>query len=676
MRSFSYLKALVLFGPALLGAAVGDFPGSRSVFSPDGRNAFRITIRERLHPHPPGDRLYFSVLRDGREILLDSPFGLDFKDHEPLGRDLEIVGESRTIVDETWETVAGKNRRVRNFYNEIRISMREKAESGRLLEWIVRAYDEGLAFRYHLPEQESLQKFRLAAERSEFHFAENHACWAARFGGFRSHQESEYEKTKIGSLSVSEPAGLPLLIQVGDTCWLALAEAGLSDWAGMYLASAGTAANALVTALSPRLDEPGVVVRSGTPRLSPWRVLMVSDAPCGLVESDLILNLNEPCAIGDVSWIRPGKSAWDRWWSGSYAPDADFEVGMNTATLKYYTDFAAEMGWEYVLVDWFWYGNPFQGDFQPVKDADITKPVPELDLQELIRYAKSKKVGVWLWLEWSHADRQMDEAFALYEKWGISGVKIDFMARDDQDMVRFYERTLKKAAEHRLLVDFHGAYKPTGLSRTFPNFITQEGVLGNEYNKWSSRVTPEHNVTLPFTRMLAGPMDYTPGGFRNATRDQFRVVGGDAPAPFVMGTRCHQLAMLVVYESPFQVLCDSPYNYRRSLQGLDFLKIVPAAWDEIRCLSGRVGEFVVIARRSGKDWFIGAMTGWDSRNLEIPLFFLDRGTYEARIWSDAPDSDVYPDRLARENRTVKRNEKISLRLASGGGSVIQLTPKQ
>jgi alpha-glucosidase len=674
MRSFSCLTGWALLGLALTLAAAAASVVPHSVFSPDGRIEVRVCVRERLHPFPPGERLYFSVLRDGREILLDSPFGLDFKDHPPLGRDLEILGESRTSGDETWEMTAGKNRIVRNVYHEIRLSIKEKGSSGRVFDWIVRAYDDGVAFRYHLPAQEALREFRLAAERSEFHFADNAVCWAARFGGFRTHQESEYERTRIGSLPVSEPVGLPLLVQVSDSCWAALSEAGLSDWAGMYLSFAGAQANALVTMLSPRLDEPGVVVRSATPRDSPWRVLMIADSPGGLVESDLILNLNEPCALPDVSWIRPGRSAWDRWWSGSYAPDADFEVGMNTATMKYYADFAAEMGWEYVIVDWFWYGNPFFGDFQPVQDADITKPVPELDLPELIRYAKSKKVGVCLWLEWSHAERQMDEAFALYEKWGIAGVKIDFMARDDQEMVRFYEKTLKKAAEHRLLVDFHGAYKPTGLRRTYPHFITQEGVLGNEYNKWSSRVTPEHNVTLPFTRMLAGPMDFTPGGFRNVSREHFRVVGGDAPAPFVMGTRCHQLAMLVVYESPLQVLCDSPYNYRQSPQGLDFLKIVPTAWDETRCLAGRVGDFVVMARRAGRDWFIGAMTDWDARELEIPLSFL-KGVYEARIWKDAPDSDAYPDRLARENRIFKPNEKISLRLASGGGSVIRLTPK-
>jgi alpha-glucosidase len=253
-------------------------------------------------------------------------------------------------------------------------------------------------------------------------------------------------------------------------------------------------------------------------------------------------------------------------------------------------------------------------------------------------------------------------------------VKIDFMARDDQDMVRFYERTLQKAAEHRLLVDFHGAFKPTGFQRTYPNYITQEGVLGNEYNKWSDRVTPDHCLTLPFTRMLAGPMDFTPGGFRHAGKDRFKTVGGDAPAPFVMGTRAFQLAMLVVYESPLQVLCDSPYNYRHSPAGLDFLKAVPTTWDETRVLSGQVGDWVAIARRSGRDWYVGAMTDWDPRTLDIPFGFLGPGMFRLKVWGDAPDSDVYPDRIQEEERTVRSVDAAKAVMASGGGWVARISP--
>jgi alpha-glucosidase len=246
------------------------------------------------------------------------------------------------------------------------------------------------------------------------------------------------------------------------------------------------------------------------------------------------------------------------------------------------------------------------------------------------------------------------------------------MNRDDQEMVNFYHLVAKKAAEHKLLVDFHGAYKPTGTGRTWPNQITREGVMGNEYNKWSNRVTPEHCLTLPFTRMLTGPMDFTPGGFRHGTQSTFKVVGGDAPAPMVMGTRCFQLAMMVVYDSPLQVLCDSPYALRNSPAGLDFLKIVPTTWDQTKVLDGQVGRFIAVARRSGSDWYIGSMADWAGRRLEVPLDFLGQGTFEATIWSDAPDANDHPENLVKETRSVTAKDKIAVRMASGGGQVIHL----
>jgi alpha-glucosidase len=401
-------------------------------------------------------------------------------------------------------------------------------------------------------------------------------------------------------------------------------------------------------------------------------VILLGQRPGDLIESDLIDNLNPPCAIEDTSWIKPGRCAWDWWWCGRYAPDVNVPLGSNTATMKYFIDFAAEMGWEYQLVDWHWYGAPFKPDWTPDPNCSITRSNPDINIPDLVAYAKTKGVRLLLWLQWVHADRQLDEAFALYQKWGIAGVKIDFMDRDDQEMVNFYHRVVKKAAEHQLLVDFHGAYKPTGTSRTWPNLITREGVMGNEYNKWSDRVTPEHCLTLPFTRMLTGPMDFTPGGFRNASQGQFKVVGGDAPAPIVMGTRCFQLAMMVVYDSPLQVLCDSPYAYRQSPAGLDFLKVVPTTWDRTRVLHGQVGEFITVARQHGKNWFIGSMTNWTARSLEIPLDFLGEGDFEATIWADALDASDHPENLVKEIRPVMAKDKIEAHLASGGGQVIYI----
>ena len=628
-----------------------------TVSSPDGRILVHLSVKEKLDPYPSGTRLYYSVSVDGREILLDSPFGIDFKDMPPIARNLAIKGQLRRSISETWKPVYGKSSLVLDHCNELRLSLEETREPGRHFEFIVRAYDDGIAFRYFLPAQPSLGNFLLTSERSEFHFAGNHTVWAARYDTFVSHQENEFDRISLSRITPANIVGLPLTIEIDKSTYVALTEADLTDWAGMYLTALGNQPNALVATLSPLPTMPGVLVRSTAPRYSPWRAIMIGGTPGALIESNLILNLSEPCALADTTWIKPGRSAWDRWWSGDYAPDANFKVGMNTQTMHYFTQLAADMGWEYVLVDWHWYGDPEKAD------ADITRSAQDVDIPAIVRYARDRNVKVLLWLRWNHAERQMEEAFPLYEKWGIAGVKIDFMQRDDQEMVNFYDKTVKLAAKHRLLVDFHGAYKPTGMRRTWPNLITREGVLGNEYNKWSSRVTPEHNVTLPFTRMLAGPMDFTPGGFRHATKANFRPQDS---APFVMGTRAHQLAMMVVYESPLQVLCDSPYAYRNQ-KGTEFLKVVPTIWDATRVLNGEIGEYVTIARRSGDRWFLGSMTNSTPRELDVALDFLEEGQYQLHLFRDAAESAEYPDSLEEERREFRSGDKLHMKLAPAGG---------
>jgi alpha-glucosidase len=471
-----------------------------------------------------------------------------------------------------------------------------------------------------------MDKFKLASERSEFHFPPEQSVWVADYGSFRSHQETEFIRTKISEINPGTIIGCPLLVQLDDV-WLALTEANLTDWAGVYFTRTGTAANAVVTLLSPRLDEPEVAVICQPPRNSPWRTLLIGQKPGDLIESNLNVNLNEPLAIEDPSWITPGISAWDRWWPGGYAPDfKDGQVGMSTDSMKYFVDFAAEMDWEYQLVDWTWYGPPFDPNYpfglvgNPT--ADLSRSIPEIDIPGLVKYAADKGVRILVWLDWDNADKQMEKAFPVYEKWGVAGVKVDFMQRDDQKMVNYYHRLVKLAAKHKLTVDFHGAYKPTGFRRTFPNLLNREGVLGNEYNKWSSRITPEHNVTIPFTRMLCGPIDFTPGGFRHKSQGTFRAVGSDEPGPFVMGTRAHQLAMFVIFESPLQVAPDSPYSYRMSPAGLDFLKVVPTTWDDSKVLDGFPGQFIIMARKSGEDWLLGGMNADQPREVVLSLQFL------------------------------------------------------
>jgi alpha-glucosidase len=454
---------------------------------------------------------------------------------------------------------------------------------------------------------------------------------------------------------------VPLLVET-PAAWVAITESDLYDWAGLWLNRVATSSNTpgavtLAARLAPRPEGQGLV-QSAFPRQSPWRTLLVARQPGQLIESDLVNNLASPCRLQDPSWIRPGMMAWDHWWSG--------DVKMDTATLKEYVQLAADMGWPYQLVDWQWYG-PYN---KPT--ASITNINPAVDMDELRRFAKEKGVRLWLWLYWADVDRNdaYKHAFALYEQWGIAGVKIDFMNRDDQEIVNWYEKLTKAAAEHHLMINFHGAYKPTGMIRTYPNQVTREGVLGNEYNRWSARVTPEHKLTLPFTRFLAGPADFTPGGFLNRQPEQFKP---DEKAAQVQGTRSAELALFVVYDSPVCCVCDHPSHYRNQ-PGADFLKIVPTVWDDTRVLEAAVGERLVMARRSGDHWFLGALTDRNARDIPVKLEFLGSGSWKARIWKDAPDSDIAAEHLVTEERTVTGADVLNLHLARAGGAVIRFEP--
>jgi alpha-glucosidase len=650
-----------------------------TVTSPDQKIEVTLSIKELLEPYPAGNWFYYAVSLNGKPIITDSPFRLDFKGMPPFAQNLTIKEEKRLTFNETWQPLLGTHKEIVNHFNELQVSLSESSAPHRTIHLLIRAFNDGVALRYSIPEQPAISAFKLAKEYTSFNFPHDATVWAANYESFTTHQESEYLKTRLSALHSGAIIGCPLLIQL-PYAWVALTEANLTDWAGLYFTKNPAVMNGTLSLLSPRLDEPDVAVISQAPRVSPWRVIMINEKAGGLIESNIISNLNDPCRIEDPSWIESGLSAWDRWWCGSYAPDFKGILGVDNASMKYFIDFAAEMGWEYQLVDWYWYGMPFD-PAKPLGAAEnpavsIIKQAKEIDIPELVQYGKKKGVKILIWLDWFHADKEMEAAFPLYEQWGVAGVKVDFMARDDQQIVNFYHRLVKLAAKHHLIVDFHGAYKPTGFRRTWPNLITREGVLGNEYNKWSDRITPTHNVTLPFTRMLCGPMDYTPGGFRNKNVDDFRVVGGDAPGPFVMTTRAQQLAMFVVYESPLQVACDGPYNYRTNPAGLEFLKAVPTSWDDSKVLDGFPGDFILMARLSGKEWFVGGMTNETARSVTFPLAFLGSGNYIAKIYSDAEETAEYPDHLQVTEKKVTAKEILTINMASGGGFVIQLIPTE
>jgi alpha-glucosidase len=636
------------------------------VFSPDKSIHLKCWIADSL-----AGEIQYAVFFNNEELLMPSGIELAFKGQTSVKNHLKVVNIKQHEEDETWERVWGKRKVVRNAYNELKLEMEEKTEPQRKINLYFRVFNDGLALRYELPNQKGLDTIMLANEKISYNFNHDHTIWATFWNTFHLSQEKEFPRSRLSDIKPGNIVGTPLLIKAGENAWMALLEANVTDWpcAGF---TAGNSALSVVSTLAPLPDDSTLSVRTTKQRLSPWKVMMIGDHPGRFIESDILQNLNEPCALKDVSWIRPGIAAWDWWWCGSYAPDAGFKLGSNTQTMKYFIDFAAEMDWEYQLVDWHWYGEPFRPDGSFNLEADITRMSPEINIPELVEYAAGKGIRIILWLLWPNVEKQMDEAFALYEKWGVAGVKIDFMDRNDQEMVNFYHRVARTAARHHLLVDFHGAYVPDGFSRTYPNLITREGVLGNEYNKWSDRVTPEHCLTIPFTRMLAGEMDFTPGGFLNAHPGQFMVVGGDSPAPMVMGTRCFQLAMLVVYESALQVFCESPYNVRNQ-PGSEFLKDIPATWDETDVIEGYPGESIAIARRSGDVWYVAGMST-SRKTFNIRLDFLKENIYHVITWCDATDSEVNPRNLTREEKVVNSEGTLTFDVVPNGGFTAILTP--
>jgi alpha-glucosidase len=645
----------------------GGSGGPFAVSSPDGDLTIVLSLEAKPQPYLPGERAYYRVVYKGATVLDDSPLGLDLLAASPLDRDLEVVATDRRSNDTTWENPFGARRTVPDHFNEMTVSLREKKAPGRRVDLVFRAYDEGVAFRYVLPKQDALGEFTLAAENTGFYFPGGPSAFALNMGRFNTHNEGEYVRMALADIKPASIINLPLLVEMpGGGPWVALLEADLTDYAGMSVGGVPGIPNALAAKLSTppgRKAEEAVVGR--TPKATPWRVLMVAPTPGRLIETNyLVLDLSAPCAIPDTSWIKPGKAAWD-WWSGSYATGVRFNPGMNTATMKHYIDFAAAHGLEYMLVDAGW--APASA-VEPLED--ILRFIPEANVPEIIAYGKARGVRVLLWVEWRALDAHLDEAMALYEKWGAAGIKVDYMNRDDQEMVNYYERVVRKAAEHHLVVDFHGAFKGTGLRRAYANLLTREGVMGMEYGKWSERVTPEYDVTIPFTRMLAGPMDFTPGAMRNAARGKFKALD---VAPMSQGTRAHQLAMYVVYESPLVMVSDYPEAYEGQA-GLEFIERVPVVWDETKVVGGEPAKFVAVARRSGDVWYFGAMTNWDARDLEVPLGFLGAGQYEAKVFADGPIAETDGTSLTIGAKRVAAGDKLDLHLAPGGGAAVILTP--
>src|SRR5471032_282937 len=646
-----------------LSAAFSTSAGAQTVkvASPDGRNMVTLD----------SDKLTYSVSRDGKPIITASPLGLVL-DSIQLGAGARLAGQAASSVNDTYHIVVGKAASAPDHYNQSDLAFTAGDQAFKF-NIVVRAYDNGVAFRYAVPEQAGVSGFKVRTETTEFRFAKDFDCWGSNIGRFDSSFEAEYDQVKASKIRNSNNFMAPLVCKTsqGQTTF-AIAESDVNGYPGFYLSGRGDGGVGVGVTLPPRFDSDPYtrfksivsadVKLSGKGFKTPWRVVMLGDTPGALTASSLIPTLATPSQVADTSWIKPAKTSWD-WWN-DWAVNLP-NAGINTATYKAFVDFSKEMKLDDILIDEGW---SIGSDIEPRPRSDVTRAKPVIDMPELLSYAQSQGVGVWLWLQWQQLDKKMDAALAQYQAWGIKGIKVDFMNRNDQEMVEWYHKLLGKAAEHHIMVDLHGAMPPNGMNRTWPHLMTQEGVLGAESNKWSARITATHNVTLPFTRMILGPMDYTPGGFQHVSAAQFKPRNH---SPMVQHTRGQAIAMYVVYDSPFQMVSDGPAAYKTSdgkgwADGAEFIQAVPTSWDETRVLAGDIGQFIVTARRKGDSWYIGAMTNEQARTVKVSLDFLGKGNYSARVMQDGADAS----HLAVAERKVLANQSLALKLAPSGGAVV------
>lgn len=613
--------------------------GSVVLASPDGTTRIEVA----------SDGSTLSVSRKGDQILAPSPLGLELSDAPDFGK-LRLAGVKRETHRRTIHLTATKASSALDHYNSALISLREAGGSRRTLMIEARAYNDGVAFRYRLPEGSPVA---LKDEKTAFRFGYDPTCL---FTEYATSHEKHWNSIKLSQLDPAKAYDvLAVCASKSGKTHFAIAQSDLTGYAGATLKPAD---GALKLAMVPRIDRKDVAVISPSGLKSAWRVLLTADRTGDLIESNLIGNLATQ-ARGDFSWVKPGLVAWD-WWSGATTAEKP-----SMALYKSFIDFASASGFPYFLIDagWAYKTGPC---CEALPETDITRSEPGIDMPALVQYASDKGVGLLLWAHWKHVGPRMEEVLDTYRRWGIKGVKVDFMERDDQQMVDFYVRLAKETAKRQLLLDMHGAFLPMGLSRTYPNYITQEGVLGLEYNKWTDLITPAHNVKLAYTRMLPGPLDYTPGGFRNSAPGTF--VARDVK-PMTQHTRGQALAQYVVYESPLQMVSDDPSAYENGA-GFEFIKAVPTAWDETRFIDGTPESHIVLARRKGTRWYIGAMTNEQARTVEIRLAFLGRGRFKATVWQDGAG----PNDVERTVSYVGSADTLKIDMSHGGGAAIALEP--
>ena len=645
MKVLAPLLLFLLCASVLIGR--GAAQSSYELVSPDGRIQIRIR---------PLEQIRYDIVLKGRAVLENSTLSLDVE-HKKLGLQPTVIDSKPRSSDQFIEPVVRqKFAKIRDHYNELRLDI----EGGYAL--VFRAYNEGAAYRFETSMPQD--KVKIYSEEANFNFPANFVVYYPQEDSFFSHNERKYLPQHLNEIAAASLATLPAVVDVGEGAKVAIAESDIESYPGLWLK--GTGGNGLAATFPPYpqkesltgdrdykvVESADYIAVTAGKRTFPWRVIGIADRDGDLLTNQIVYLLEKPSQVQDTSWIKPGKVAWD-WWNANNVYGVDFKAGINTETYKYYIDFAAKYGIPYIILDEGWY-----------KLGNALEVVPEINMEELSAYARQKNVGIILWVIWKTLDDQLIPALDQFQKWGIKGIKVDFMQRSDQILIDYYHRVSRECAKRKMLVDFHGDQKPASMTRTWPNLISAEGVRGMEWSKWSADSEPKHNVTLPFTRMFLGPMDYTPGAMRNATQKTFAPIHDQ---PMALGTRCHQLAMYAVFESPLQMLSDSPSNYMREAEIMQFLAPVPTEWDETKVLDGRIAEYVVVARRNGRDWYMGAMTDWTPRNLEIDLSFLSEGNFTMEAYQDGANADRNASDYKKTTTQVNRTTKLKLPLASGGG---------
>lgn len=616
--------------------------------SPNGKISVLIRI---------GERIEYDVVLNQRVLLQNATSSIDIE-RRKLGLRPQVHSATPATVNrELRPPVPQKFATIREHFNELHLQM--KGEYGVRF----RAYDEGVAYRLETSLQQS--EVKVYDEEATFRFSANYHVYYPKEESFFSHNEREFIYLPMKDISETAIASLPAVVSTNEGVKVIIAESDVDDYPGLWLHGNSNNSLSATFAHYPVKEElkgdrdlrvtklaDHIAVTKGR-RTFPWRIIGIAANDAGVITNHLVYLLAKPSQVKDTSWIKPGKVAWD-WYNANNIYGVNFKSGINTATYKYYIDFASKHGIEYVIFDEGWY-----------KLGNLLEVVPEMNIETLVAYGKQKNVGIILWVVWKTLDDQFEPAFNQFEKWGVKGLKVDFMQRDDQPVMNFYEKVCREAAKRKMLVDFHGAIRPALMTRTWPNLLTTEGVRGLEQSKWSKLANPEHNVTLPFTRMFLGPMDYTPGAMLNSGNEKnFSAI---FERPMSLGTRCHQLALYVIYESALQMLADSPSHYLREPEIMRFLGPIPTVWDDTRVLQAKMGDYVAIARRKNTDWYVGAITDWTPRELQLDLSFLPNGNYQLQAFQDGVNADRLGSDYERATRIVNKNIKLNIKLTGGGG---------